>query len=49
MKKSLVALTVILLTMEAGVGNVLDKTASQKYQDSLKNMELSIKNTFRFE
>lgn len=33
----------------AGVGNVLDKTASQKYQDSLKNMELSIKNTFRFE
>lgn len=49
MKKSLVALTVILLTMGAGVGNVLDKTASQKYQDSLKNMELSIKNTFRFE
>ena len=35
--------------MGAGVGNVLDKTASQKYQDSLKNMELSIKNTFRFE
>ena len=35
--------------MGADVGNVLDKTASQKYQDSLKNMELSIKNTFRFE
>ena len=35
--------------MGAGVGNVLDKTSSQKYQDSLKNMELSIKNTFRFE
>ncbi len=35
--------------MGADVGNVLDKTASQKYQYSLKNMELSIKNTFRFE
>ena len=33
----------------AGVGDVTDKTASQKYQNSKKDMELAIKNTFRFE
>ena len=33
----------------AGVGDVTDKTASQKYQNSKKDMDLAIKNTFRFE
>ena len=33
----------------AEVGDVTDKTASQKYQNSKKDMDLAIKNTFRFE
>ena len=33
----------------AGVGDVTDKTASQKYQNSKKDMDIAIKNTFRFE
>jgi len=33
----------------AGVGDVTDKTASQKYQNLKKDMDLAIKNTFRFE
>ena len=41
--------TKIVYPLGAGVGDVTDKTASQKYQNSKKDMDLAIKNTFRFE